>query len=178
MWTYMTPFTSATQNSKLKTNKMKPITTQQIIKFNALLRNLNLEEEDKRELIYNFTNKRSDRTNDMHFDEAKEMIAHLAERAGEIPAPLSPRRGAGGEVTQRLARMDKMRKKVIHIAYQLNWTRPNGKCDYDRINNFIKTHPIGKRAGITCLNDYNYEELVQLVNQFQSMYNKQLEQFK
>lgn len=150
---------------------MKLITTQQIIKFNALLRNLGLEDDDKRGIIASFTNGRSERTNDMHFNEAHSMIEHLSKIAGEVPTP---------EVAhaRRLQQEDKMRKKVISIAYKLGWTKPNGKCDYDKLNNFIATHPVSERKGISNINDYNYKELVKLINQFESLLNKHLNQFK
>jgi hypothetical protein len=153
---------------------MKAITTQQIIKFNTLLRNLNLEEDHKRGIIASFTNGRTDRTNDMHFIEAHAMIAHLAKLAGQTP--LSSRRGAGGEA-RRVAE-DKMRKKVIAIAYQLGWTLPNGKLDYNRLNTFIATHPVSPRKECTELNHHNYNELVLLITQFESILKKHLNQFK
>jgi len=150
---------------------MKPISTQQIIKFNALLRNLGMDQDEKRLTIWNFTNHRSDRTNDMHFEEAKQMISHLAQLAGEKPSEAQER-------SAKRLKEDKMRKKVISIAYQLGWTRPNGKCDYARIDAFIKSHPVSKRPNISALQDYNYEELIKLINQFESILNKHLNQFK
>ncbi|MCO5253384.1 MAG: hypothetical protein M9892_03350 [Bacteroidetes bacterium] len=143
------------------------ITTQQIIKFHALLRNLNLEEDDKRALIADYTGGRSDRTNDMTFAEAKEMISFLAKQAGEAPTR---------SVAER-SQSDKMRKKIIAIAYQLGWTKPNGKIDMDRLNSFIVSRPVTDYP-ITQLNDIQYKDLPKLINQFEQILTKHLNQFK
>jgi hypothetical protein len=144
-------------------HQIMTITTQQIIKFHALLRNLNLEEDDKRALIADYTGGRSDRTNDMTFAEAKEMISFLAKQAGEAPTR---------SVAER-SQSDKMRKKIIAIAYQLGWTLPNEGIDLSKIDKFITKYPICDRK-INTLNDYTYKELPKVVSQFQSMLEKKL----
>lgn len=148
------------------------ISPAQIIKFNALLHNLRLDEEAKRDIIYNYTNGRSDRTNDMLFAEAKEMISFLAKQAGEQPQPSTEQK----KVAER-SRSDKMRKKVIAIAYQLGWIKSNGKIDMDRLNSFIVSRPVTDYP-ITQLNDIQYKDLPKLINQFEQILTKHLNQFK
>lgn len=146
------------------------ITPAQIVKFHVLLHNLRLDEEAKREIIYNFTNGRSNRTNDMHFNEARDMIDFLAKQAGEQPSPQIAHE-------RRRVSEDKMRKKVIAIAYQLGWTKPNGKIDMDRLNKFIASRPIADYP-IKQLNDIKYKDLPKLINQFEQLLTKHLNQFK
>jgi hypothetical protein len=150
---------------------MKLITKQQIIKFNALLGSIGWAEEQKRDIIATYTNGRSDRTKDMHFAEAKEMIEALAKLAGEIPSPQL-------EHERRRVSEDKMRKKVISLAYQLGWTLPNGKLNYDRLNSFIASHPVTNRPECKTLNDHRYAELVLLISQFEMMVSKLIKKFK
>jgi hypothetical protein len=107
----------------------------------------------------------------MHFAEAKEMIEALAKLAGEIPSPQL-------EHERRRVSEDKMRKKIISLAYQLGWTLPNGKLNYDRLNSFIASHPVTNRPECKTLNDHRYAELVLLISQFEMMVSKLIKKFK
>ena len=62
------------------------------------------------------------------------------------------------------SRSEKMRKKLIHYAHLIGWKRPDGRADMDRINEWCRSYGRYKKP----LNDHSYEELVQLLSQFES----------
>jgi hypothetical protein len=141
------------------------INNQQIIKFNALLRNLGLEDDDKRGIIASFTNGRTSKTKEMLYVEAKAMLQHLSALAPYVQSEES----AAARVREK---ENKMRKKVIAIAYQLGWTTPQGKCDYARLDRFIAARPV--TPGATSLNQYTAADLPKLINQFEELLKKYL----
>ena len=150
-------------------NTVKPINTQQIIKFNALLRELLLGEDIKRDLIYQFTKGRSDRTNDMHYEEARMMISHLEDQK----SPSLAKKQQDADAGQR------MRRKIISIAHQLGWTDlKTGKVDMNRLNSFLVQRGAVRGPKIKTINDYNNRDLSVIVTQFQQMLKHHLNQFK
>lgn len=148
-------------------NSTKPITTQQIIKFNALLRNLGLELDTKRDLIFQYSKGRSDKTNDLTLDEASRMIKYL----DNLTQP-NQKKEAEKESCQR------QRRKIIHFAYQLGWTsNETGKVDMDRLNQFLIKRGAVRSPKIKTINDYNSNDLRRIVTQFQELYKNHLKQF-
>jgi hypothetical protein len=149
-----------------------PITTPQIIKFNALLRQLNLGEEIKRSLILQYTNNRSDRTNDMFFDEGHDMITYLQALVTGNP---KIKKSQDKEAGQR------MRRKIISLTYQLGWTDVEDgkiKVDMDRLNAFLVERGAVRGPKIKTINDYNNGDLRTIVTQFEQMVKHHLDQFK
>ncbi|MCO5253610.1 MAG: hypothetical protein M9892_04495 [Bacteroidetes bacterium] len=158
--------------------KSYTITTAQIIAFNTFLNRYGLDEDVKRGLIYNYTNGRTTSTKEMLFVEAKEMLQDLNKQAGtQAQVKQGGNQPQIKSAEKEHDRANQMRRKVIAIAYQLGWTKPNGKIDMDRLNMFIASRPIADYP-IKQLNDIKYNDLPKLINQFEQLLTKHLNQFK
>jgi len=81
-------------------------------------------------------------------DEATDMIKHLKE--------LDPEN----------AKADKMRKKILSMAHEMNW-RVNGKVNMKAIDTWCRNYSYLKKS----LDRYTYKELPKLVSQFESVYH-------
>jgi len=137
-------------------------TSQYFPEFFALLKQLGIKTDDERhELIYDFTDGRTSSSKDLTEVEMNLLITRLRRQSsGTISAGFTPRNDAA----------NKMRRKIISMAYQIGWTErtPNGdKADMLRINGWC--HKFGYLH--KPLNDYALPELPRLVTQFENMYN-------
>ncbi len=65
---------------------------------------------------------------------------------------------------------DRMRKKIISYAYQMQWVTQEGKADMPRLNNWCVKYGMFHKP----LNDHNMPELVQLVTQVEKLYKSHL----
>lgn len=112
--------------------------------------------EQKKDLVFSFSGKESSK--DMTDQEAMALIDFL----------LTQQPDKGPEEI----RMDTMRKKLISLAYEMNWA-PAGdwKKAMEAINKFCKGDK-GKYKKV--LNSHTYKELVHLTTQFNQLYSKYL----
>ncbi|MEM7372790.1 MAG: hypothetical protein AAF587_29485 [Bacteroidota bacterium] len=62
----------------------------------------------------------------------------------------------------------KMKRKIIAIAYGLKWVKPNGKIDMGALNKYCKQYSAVKKS----LNQHSESELVNLVSQFEQLRRK------
>jgi hypothetical protein len=111
---------------------------------------------EKANLVNGFTGGRSDSSKDLSFEEAADMIEYL--------------QGERKSVKSEAA--NKMRRKVISLAYEMRWAKSGQWATaLLSIDNFCKgEHGIYKKE----LQMHGYNELVQVVTQFESMYKKYL----
>lgn len=139
------------------------ITTEQNKMMHALLAQLNLMSQ-KGNLILGITNGRTESSRQMTNIEANELLAYLR---SQQPALKTSKR------SDEKKKADKMRKVMISLAWQMNWTKDvQGKqcCDIEHINRWCQTHGYLKKP----FNDYLYAELPKLVTQFKSVYKSYL----
>lgn len=135
------------------------ITIQQNKTLHALLAQTGLT-ANKANLICGITNGRTESSKELNNFEANELIGYLRTQ-------LTARRL---NVNSNDERANRMRKKIISLAWQMNWVNDSGACDIPRINNWcIKYGYLHKP-----FNDYIYAELPKLLTQFENLYNSYL----
>lgn len=108
---------------------------------------------EKADLVLSFTDGRSESSPDMNDSEAIEMINWLQTKQPEDAS-------------------NKMRRKIISLAYEMRWAKMGDwKAAVVAIDKFCSS-PKGlfKKP----LKSHSYNELVQVVTQFKSMYKKYL----
>lgn len=117
--------------------------------------------EHKANIVEGFTEGRTFHSSEMTQQEAFNMIDHLVS--------LQPLKTVLDD------KKNKMRRKIISMAYEMGWAPPgNWKAAVVAINKFCTgTHGIYKKY----LNRHSHKELVLLVSQFEQMYKKHLKQF-
>jgi hypothetical protein len=128
---------------------MRTITKDQLKAVHTLLGKIGItDKEEKKKEIIAYTGGRTDSSRAMTFTEAEQMIATLMS--------LDPAAG----------KAEKMRKKILSLAHEMGWKKPNGKINMDHVNQWcIKYGYLHKK-----LDDYTYKELPQLVTQFTNAY--------
>lgn len=139
--------------------------------IHALLAQTNLTRQ-KANIVAGISQGRTESSKDLTDTEAQAMITYLKEN---IPPPVLD----GLDI-----KADKMRKKIISYAWQMNWTikinalelakLPSSalpyKCDMNRLNAWCEKYGYLHKK----LNDYSYQELPKLLTQFENMYNDYL----
>lgn len=124
------------------------MTPQQNKILHSLLTQLQLMPQ-KQNLIFGFTNGKSQSSKDMSYKEAQQLISYLNQQS-----------------QQHQEASNTMRRKILSMAHRLLWLLPNGKVDVQRVNNWCIANSYLKKP----LNKYSYTELPQLVSQFTTMY--------
>lgn len=128
---------------------MQTITPPQLTAIHTLFsKNGVKEKEDKQSVIKEFTNNRTASSREMTKEEAESLISHLLGEKKVDP------------------KCDKLRKKILSVAHEMSWKKYNGKVDMDRINNWCKLYGMYHKN----LDLHTYEELVNLVTQFDKVY--------
>jgi hypothetical protein len=129
-------------------------TKDQNIKLHALIGKLQIDAETKAEMVFKCTGGRSKSSADMLIHECTDLIGKLQLMAdGKSPQK------------QFNAAEDKMRKKILSICYEMQWTLA-GKLDWNRINFWLKKFGYLHKEE---LNDYKEAELPKLVTQFENL---------
>lgn len=108
----------------------------------------------KRNLVFGFTNGRTEHSSEMLTTEADELIKYLKSQDNTVEAA------------------NKMRRKIIAMCHRLHWTTEPGKVDMKRLDNWCRDKSYLKKG----LNDYTYNELPKLVSQFTELYKYYLTQ--
>jgi hypothetical protein len=139
------------------------ISTKQKTMLRAMLAQANLSEA-KDDLVYSFTAERTKHSSDMELHEYTQLINY-------IKAKMLPRKNPD------VAIANKLRRKIIALAWQMNWTRTvttNGftstHCDVARIDAWCMKYGYKHQA----LNRYTTAELPKLITQFTKVYNDYL----
>lgn len=129
--------------------------------LHALLAQTGLSAQ-KQSLVSSFSNGRTTSSSNMHPIEAIELINYLKQQ-------LPPIHNTGLE-----SKADKMRKKIISLAWQMNWTYTNTNrrvvCDMKRINDWCVKYGYLHKP----LMQYSYEQLPRLLTQFENVYHSYL----
>jgi len=134
------------------------ITSTQNKLLHALLAQANLTAQ-KANLIHGTTNGRTEKSSELSNFEANELIRYLRTKLPQLS-------------TNGLdAKADKMRKKILSLAWQMNWTYTNTKraivCDIKRVDTWCEKYGYLHKP----LNEYTYQELPRLLTQFEAVYN-------
>lgn len=130
--------------------------------LHKLLNDLNLMDV-KPELVASFSGKDSSSSKDLLYVEADHLIRYLERQSsGTLPTP------------EEEEASDKMRRKILSIAHEMQWKLEGGKVDIARVNAWCQTKGFGKKV----LNDYSHDELTKLVSQFKIVYRKHREELK
>lgn len=126
----------------------------------------------KANIVGGITRGRTTHSSEMNVDEARELIGWLQSRnlegvaareAGQNLQGFQPRQG------------DKMRKRLISIAYELHWASPGDwKTAIAALNSFL-TGP--KSMFKKPLNKHSLTELQKVVSQMKIIYEKHLKNF-
>lgn len=134
------------------------ITPTQIKRLHVLLHQTG-NTKNKANMVFGFTEGRTEHSSEMTDEEAAELIDHLV-KSGP---------------SKKMDAANKMRRKIISQAYEMGWAKPgNWKGAIAAIDKFC-TSEKGKFK--KRLQEHSYSELVQLVTQFQQLYKKHLNAF-
>lgn len=133
--------------------KTVPSTSKQNAMIGYQISRLGLDDETKEELIYMYTDGRSTRIRDLRFEEAKTVIQALTTGRAYVVTPAQ-----------------KMRRKILSMAHEINWELPNGQIDMERVNNWCVSYGYLNKP----LDEYTEAELPTLITAFQHMYLKHL----
>lgn len=128
--------------------------TQQSKTLHTLLSKTGLM-NSKKDLILGFTHGRAESSKDLTEREAAMLIAYLQrQKKEEDPC-------------------NRMRRKIISMCYELRWAKAGDwKTALEKIDSFCEgAKGIYKKK----LQTHTYQELVQVVSQFESIYKKYLE---
>lgn len=126
---------------------MTAITPGQLKALNTIVSKLGISKDGKAMMVQGFSGGRCISSKDLLSDEAAMMVKHLKS--------LDPEE----------AKADKMRKKIIFLAHEMNW-KYDGRADMKRIDNWCKTYGYLKKS----LDNHTYQELPKLVSQFEGVY--------
>lgn len=135
-------------------------TLQQNKVLHAIIGQLGLSSELKEDLVFQFTGGRSIKSSEMLMEECRALINHLntikqqSVQVVKAPAPV-----------KYYTPEEKMRRKIISIAHEMNWKQPSGKADMSRINEFCLQRGHAHKT----LNDYTKAELPTLITQFEKL---------
>jgi hypothetical protein len=136
------------------------ITTKQKTMLRAMLAQANLMEA-KDELVYSYSQERTTHSSELTATEYAALI-------GYIKAQMPPRKNPD------VAIANKLRRKIIALAWQMNWTRTvstgtytRTHCDVARIDAWAMKYGYLHKA----MNAYTVQELPKLITQFTKVYN-------
>lgn len=122
----------------------------------AVLRKAGIDDDQRRDLIRQYTDGRTDSTTGMYDVEAGRLIANVRQQYN----PLTD-----------FWKGDPMRKKVIAICRSMGWEQ-EGKADMDRINAWCVDRGPYKKP----LNNHTTNELPKLIHQVEQVYEWWLNQ--
>ena len=109
------------------------------------------EKSHQQEIIYDFTEGRTNSSRNLTWTECRDLIQQLHNVSGESPA-------------------QRMRKKMIHYAHLMGWKTSNGTADIPRLDSWCKKYGLHKKG----LNEMTARELQQVLTQFQNVYKSYL----
>lgn len=98
-----------------------PRTTQQNARLFYLLGRLDIDAEQRAELVHQYTNGRTTSSREMLAHECNSLIHHLELQTGQ---------DQGGQLYR-------MRRKVFSLAHEMGWELTSGQVDKDRLHNWL-----------------------------------------
>lgn len=140
------------------TIKTKMITKQQIKIAQTLLSVCHLRAQ-KANILLGFSDGRTEHVSELEHDEAAELIRFLQKKKFALDRKAADPHAAS---------VDKMKRKIISMAHEMNWKTPAGRIDMKKVNGWCVKYGHQHKA----LDRYTYAELPALINQFQNMYTQ------
>ena len=128
-------------------------TKEQNIRFHALVGKLGISAEQKMELVQEVSDGRCSSSAELLVQEMECLINHLQQLANKQEPDAATR----------------MRRKVCALFHELEYEKPNGSLDYDRINGWMLKFSYLHKL----LNGYKAKELPALLTQVESMLKKE-----
>jgi len=108
-------------------------------------------EKQKEDLVWSFSDERTIHLSELTQAETESIVAYLRNLTGQTANP-----------------SDKMRRKILSIAHELQWELIDGRVNMERLNSWlIKSTPQKKP-----LDELSYQELAQVVSQIEIVYKK------
>ena len=129
------------------------MTAEENRRFHLLLKECGLDEEVKKELVYQFSDGRATSSKELSPVETTALLKYLQDTHS--------------------AKCKPMRGKIIHYLCLLGYTVRKDEADWDRINAFIKGMGSNNARKVQ-LNFLYYSELPAVVSQVEAMYKKEL----
>ncbi len=143
---------------------MQTISPPQNRRLHQLLPQAGIDAIDKKALVKEFSNGRTESSRELLMNEAQLLIRHLEASLGLI---------ATAPTAEQDEASDLMRRKILSLAHEMRWEIPaTGKVDMGRVNGWCQARGFGKKV----LNDYSHAELTKLLSQFKIMYSKYLKE--
>lgn len=130
-------------------------TPEQNKKFWIHFSRLSLHRGHRTQLALRFSGGRTGRTSELRYEEAEQLIAYLASQLPDLK-------------TRSGRKADRMRKKILSIAYQLGWEDLHGKVDFLKLNRWLRQYGVHHKA----LNDLSERELVDTITQMEQLLKK------
>ncbi len=129
---------------------MKPRTLEQNNRLHGLLTTLALWPQ-KKALVLQYTDQRTEKSSEMSFDECQLLINAL--NSNKVHNSTD-------------GKMDRMRKKVIGICHDMGWQNADSTIDLHRINSFLLSDKSSTKKE---LNDLSEKELHTAIHQFDKL---------
>lgn len=123
--------------------------------LNGLVGELNIDSEQKEELVYQYTNGRTTSSSKMLIDECQMLINHL----NSIKRGMTPKPDKWKETPENV-----MRRKILAICHELQWTK-DGKVDLKRLDEWLKKTGVHHKK----LNDLTLQELPAQITQLEQV---------
>ncbi|QTE37208.1 hypothetical protein J3L18_29575 [Mucilaginibacter gossypii] len=128
------------------------MTKEQIKKARTLIAKAGLTEENKKDLVYSFSNGATESLTAMGYEDAQALFTHLEQLVGQPPSEA-----------------DKMKRKILSLAHEMHWELPGTtKVDMARVDNWCETMYSAPLDGLY------YLDLVKAVSAFNQVYLKYL----
>ncbi|WP_121812770.1 hypothetical protein [Mucilaginibacter kameinonensis] len=128
------------------------MTKDQIKKARTLLAKAGLTEENKKDLVFSFSDGQTDSLTAMGYEDTQLLFAHLEQLVGQPPSEA-----------------DKMKRKIISLAHEMHWEKPGTtKVDMKRVNDWCESMFSAPLDGLF------YLDLVKAVSAFNQVYTKYL----
>lgn len=128
------------------------MTKDQIKKARTLIAKAGLTEENKRDLVYSFSNGQTESLTAMGYEDTQALFTHLEQLVGQPPSEA-----------------DKMKRKILSLAHEMHWEIPGAaKVDMKRVNDWCES------KFNALLDDLYYLDLVKAVSAFNQVYLKYL----
>lgn len=132
------------------------ITTAQLRYLHVLLNKTKLAGQ-KAALVSSFSNEHTESAKELLFEEASALLRYLE---GQLPS------------SDKTSSANQMRRKIISTFHKMQWEKPDGKIDIERVNEWCRTKSYLKKE----LQAYTSEELPKLVSQAYLFYKYFLNQ--
>jgi len=124
------------------------MTKEQIKKARTLLAKAGLNEDRKADLVFSFTDGRTESLREMEYPETQDLFKYLEELTGQPPSEA-----------------DKSKRKILSLAHEMKWHKAGTrKVDMKRENDWCEA-----KAGYP-LDDLNYLNLNKAVTMFSKVH--------